>query len=123
MSLASPLILEHRWGSVDVQDLGTVRDAKVFPGGARAWDWRETGTQHVPGIQVADVLELVEAGATHVVLSEGVHRRLQVMPETLAWLAERGVEVIVLQTQAAVAAYNRHVEAGTAVAALIHSTC
>jgi hypothetical protein len=26
------------------------RDAKLFPGGSREWNWRETGTEHVPGI-------------------------------------------------------------------------
>jgi len=34
--------------------------AKLFPGGLREWDWRETGTRHVPGIQHADVQELIE---------------------------------------------------------------
>ena len=29
--------------------------AKLYPGGARAWDWRETGTRHRPGIQPADI--------------------------------------------------------------------
>jgi hypothetical protein len=60
----SPRILERRWGLVRIDGHGTVKDAKLFPGGARAWDWRETGTRHRPGIQPADVAELLDHGAT-----------------------------------------------------------
>lgn len=41
-----------------------------------------------------------------VVLSRGMHRRLQVCPETLRLLEERGVKVRVLQTEEAAAVYN-----------------
>jgi hypothetical protein len=57
-----------------------------------------------------------------VVLSRGVHRRLQVQPETLAYLEARGVEVEVLQSEDAVARYNQ-LAASQKVGALIHSTC
>ena len=33
-------------GKIEVEGTGTLRDAKLFPGGAREWDWRETGTEH-----------------------------------------------------------------------------
>jgi hypothetical protein len=65
------------------------KDAKLFPGGAREWDWSETGTAHVPGIQPTDVTELLEHGATVVVLSKGVYERLRVCPETLKMLSDR----------------------------------
>jgi hypothetical protein len=48
---------------MEVEGHPPFKDAKVFPGGAREWDWRETGTRHVPGIQPADVQELIEHGA------------------------------------------------------------
>ena len=100
-----------------------VKDAKLYPGGARAWDWGETGTRHNPGVQPADVAELVEHGATTVVLSRGVLRMLQVCPETLRQLESQGVVVEVLPTPEAVETYNRLVDGETAVGALIHSTC
>ena len=56
----SPRILDCRWGRGRVDGHGTIKDAKLYPGGARAWDWRETGTRHDPGIQPADVAELVD---------------------------------------------------------------
>jgi hypothetical protein len=66
----SPLrILKLDWGTIEIEGAGTFRDAKLFPGGAREWNWHETGTEHVPGIQPADVSELLDKGATTVVLS------------------------------------------------------
>ena len=119
----SPRILDCRWGRVRVDGHGTIKDAKLYPGGARTWDWRETGTRHDPGIQPADVAELVERGATTVVLSRGVLRMLQVCPETLRQLESQGVAVQVLPTPEAVETYNRLAEGEAAVGALIHSTC
>jgi hypothetical protein len=47
---------------MDVEDLGSGKDFKLYPGGGREWDWTETNTGHVPGIQPADVEELLEHG-------------------------------------------------------------
>ena len=98
------------------------RTAKLYPGGARAWDWRETGTRHDPGIQPADIIEIIEHGAETVVLSTGVLRMLRVSPETLAVLQERGIRVHVVPTGEAVTTYNLLRETER-VGALIHSTC
>src|SRR4029077_14646613 len=61
--LKSPRISHLSWGHTEVEGHPPFKDAKVFPGGAREWDWRDTGTRHVPGIQPADVQELIEHGA------------------------------------------------------------
>lgn len=118
----SPAIEHFEWGRIRVAGLGEFKDAKLYPGGGRAWDWNETGTRHEPGIQPADVEELLAQGAEVVVLSKGVHERLQTCPETLELLAARGVEVQVLQSEAAVAAYEA-LRGQRRVGALIHSTC
>jgi hypothetical protein len=118
----SPLITQLAWGHLEVEGGRSFKDAKLFPGGAREWDWRETGTRHVPGIQPADVEELVDRGARVVVLSRGVWRRLRVCRETLRWLEERGVRVHVLQTEEAARVYN-DLCGGEPVGALFHSTC
>lgn len=118
----SPAIRSLAWGSVDT-DVGAFRDAKLWPGGGRGWDWNETGTSHRPGIQPADVAELVDNGARTVVLSRGQHDRLQVMDATVEHLQAQGVAVEVLESRAAVERYNRLAEEGQAVGALIHSTC
>jgi len=118
----SPRIARLSWGCMEVEGHPPFKDAKVFPGGAREWDWRETGTRHEPGIQPADVQELVEHGAKVVVLSKGIWERLQVCPETLEVLANNGIEVEVLQTEAAVKRFNELRET-VPVGGLFHSTC
>lgn len=119
----SPKVLRHAWGSVEVDGAAApYKDAKLYPGGSRAWDWTETGTSHVPGVQPADVEELLEHGAEVVVLSRGRLKALRVPPETLDWLRERGVEAEVLGTEKAIERYNELAEERP-VGALIHSTC
>ena len=122
VELKSPRILRLSWGHIEVEGHRPFKDAKVFPGGAREWDWRDTGTRHVPGIQPADVRELIEHGAKAVVLSKGIWERLKVCPETLEVLAENGIQVEVLQTEVAVDRFNKLREA-VPVGGLFHSTC
>ncbi|MDJ0949478.1 MAG: Mth938-like domain-containing protein [Alphaproteobacteria bacterium] len=117
----SPPITHLSWGRLEVPGK-SFKDAKLYPGGAREWDWRETGTHHVPGIQPADVAELLEHGADVVVLSKGVWERLQVCPETLSMLEQKGVAVEVLQTEAAATRYNE-LRQTARVGGLFHSTC
>ncbi len=118
----SPRISAVRWGQVEVEGVGRFRDAKIFPGGAREWDWNETGTAHDPGILPADVAEVLAHGARVIVLSRGMLSRLRVAPQTLELLAKSGVEAHVLPTAEAVDVYNRL--CGTQeVGSLIHTTC
>jgi hypothetical protein len=118
----SPRILEISWGHMQVEGLGTGKDFKLYPGGGRDWDWAETGTRHSPGIQPADVEELLAHGATSVVLSLGMDQQLQVSPATLDFLRERSVAVQIAETQEAARIYNKLAE-DTPVGGLFHSTC
>ena len=120
----SPKIENLRWGRVTVEGVeGAFKDAKLYPGGAREWDWRETGTHHQPGIQPEDVAELIEHGATVVVLSQGHEQRLGVTAEALEALEAAGIAVHVEETSRAATLYNQLVDNGKRVGALIHSTC
>jgi len=118
----SPRISHLSWGHIEVEGHPPFKDAKVFPGGAREWDWRETGTRHVPGIQPADVRELIEHDAKAVVLSTGIWQRLQVCPKTLELLSENDIQFEVLQTEDAVERFNVLRE-NIPVGGLFHSTC
>lgn len=119
----SPEIRDDGWGRLELADGRTFKDAKLWPGGARAWDWTETGTGHAAGIQPADVDELVEHGAEVVLLTRGRQGALRVPEETVAHLRGRGVEVEVARTGEALARYRELRAAGRAVGALVHSTC
>lgn len=117
-----PKITHISWGRMEIDGLGVGKDFKLYPGGGRAWDWNETATRHVPGIQPSDVAELLDRGSTIIVLSRGMDLVLQTCPETLELLRGRGITVHVLETRAAVALYNRLAEAQH-VGGLFHSTC
>lgn len=106
-----------------IEGTGDGKDFKLWPGGAREWDWTETGTHHRPGIQPGDVKELLDKGARAVVLSKGMLLQLQTCRETLEMLEERGIRVYVLETKKAAQMYNRLAEQGEAVGGLFHSTC
>ena len=117
-----PRILEISWGHIEVEGLGAGKDFKLYPGGGRAWDWAETGTRHSPGIQPADVEELLACGATIVVLSQGMDKQLQgsrshpPLPGTARCHGAGG------RDSRGVKIYNDLAE-DALVAGLFHSTC
>ncbi len=119
----SPRITRISWGKMEIEGVGRGKDFKLWPGGGRGWDWRETGTQHVPGIQPADVEELLENGSEVIVLSRGMQLALQTSPETIRYLDERGVPHHIEETSAAADLYNRFADSGEKVGGLFHSTC
>ncbi len=120
--LSSPRITHVSWGRLVVEGERSFKDAKLFPGGSREWDWSETGTGHVPGVQPSDVEELLERGSTAVVLSKGMDGCLEVCPETLRMLRDKGIRVHILRTEDAVRLYNELREREP-VGGLFHSTC
>jgi hypothetical protein len=108
---------------MEVDGVGSGRDYKLYPGGGRAWDWKETDTHHVPGIQPVDVEELLAHASKVIVLSRGMHLALETAPETRELLRVRGVTYHIEETNAAVELYNRLAAAGEDVGGLFHSTC
>lgn len=119
---ASPRIESIRWGHIRTENGLDLKDVKLWPGGGRAWDWGETGTRHRPGIQPADVDELLEHGAEEVVLSRGMLKALQVPDETVDYIRRQGARVHVLATKEAVELYNE-LCGERRVGGLFHSTC
>ena len=118
----SPKITSFSWGNLEISDGNTYKDAKLYPGGSSAWDWNETGTRHVPGIQPADLKTLLENDCEIVILSKGVNERLQTKEETIEMLEEKNLDYRILQTEEAISTYNDLAETEP-VGALIHSTC
>jgi hypothetical protein len=119
---SSPRILAISWGHMEVEGIGEGKDFKLYPGGGREWDWSETGMSHSPGIQPADVQELLDRGAAAVVLSRGMEERLRVDPAALEYLEQQSVEVHVAETREAVQIYN-NLAGAVPVGGLFHSTC
>lgn len=121
--MKSPKINSMSWGAMEVEGLGAGKDFKLWPGGGRAWDWAETGTHHVPGIQPADVDELIEHGCKEIVLSRGMLLRLRTSPATMELLEGKDIEFHIEESTRAAALYNQLAEQGVAVGGLFHSTC
>jgi hypothetical protein len=119
----SPRIIALSWGRMEIDGVGGGKDFKLWPGGGREWDWRETNTHHRPGIQPADVEELLEHGSRTIVLSRGMLRMLHTCPETLSLLERQNVDVRVEETGAAAETYNTLAARGDPVGGLFHSTC
>lgn len=119
----SPRIAHMSWGRMKIDGIGMGKDFKLWPGGGREWDWQETDTHHVPGIQPKDVKELLDNGSQTIVLSRGILSRLQTCQETLEMLEKMGITVHVAETKDAAALYNELASRGEAVGGLFHSTC
>ncbi len=119
----SPTINHISWGRMEVNGVGVGKDFKLWPGGGREWDWRETGTHHVPGIQPADVEELLNNGSQAIVLSRGMWLALQTCQETIDLLDEKHIPVHIAETKAAAKIYNDLIADGESVGGLFHSTC
>ena len=121
--ILSPRIDRITWGRMEVAGVGVGKDFKLWPGGGRQWDWRETDTHHVPGIQPTDVEELLDNGSQAVVLSRGMLLMLRTCQETIVGLEEKHISVHIAETKAAVQIYNGLGSEGKAVGGLFHSTC
>ncbi|CAN9493054.1 unnamed protein product [Ophioblennius macclurei] len=122
--MSSPEIVSLSWGHMVVKGSSShYKDCKVWPGGSRAWDWRETGTNHSPGVQPGDLEEVLKKGIDLLVIGRGMKGALQVPPSTLDFVKQRGVEVKVFQTEEAVAEYNKLANGGAKVGGVFHSTC
>ena len=120
------LIRDLSWGEIEVQvgeEIRRFRDCKLWPGGARGWDWNETGTDHATGIQVADVREVVENGTRVVILTRGQQGRLQIQEETLDYLEDQDVSYQIEKTGRGVELFNNLSRRGERVGGLFHSTC
>jgi len=124
--MTETLITDLNWGNMEVSIAGEkqhFKDCKVWPGGAREWRWGETGTHHSPGIQPADIEEILERGIEEIVLGRGQLGRLGVSPETEATLHDSGISFHIEKTKKAVALFNELVQKGKRVGGVFHSTC
>lgn len=122
----APIIAHLEWGKIVVKDSDgkekTYKDCVLSPQGSAVWNWKNTGTEHNPGIQIADLSEFID-NVDFVVLSAGMQNVLQVQRETLDFITSKRKTYYYEQTQKAVERYNLLVSEGKKVGALIHSTC
>ncbi|MFC1593675.1 MTH938/NDUFAF3 family protein [Candidatus Neomarinimicrobiota bacterium] len=115
-------MVNRSWGAIEVEGFPIFKDVKLFPGGCIEWNWRDTGTEHSPGIQYTDVEELIDNGSKVIILSRGVLGRLKVQKGLVNKLESDGFIVHILKTKEAIKLYNELLNTEK-VGALIHTTC
>jgi len=121
-----PPITHLSWGRMELSIGGrtyTFKDCKVWPDGAKEWDWDLTGTRHRPGTQPADIEELLASRIEEMVLSRGMQLVLQTCPETEELLRASGIPYHIEETGRAVALFNQLWLEGKRVGGVFHSTC
>ena len=114
------------WGKIKVLINGKVhkfKDCKVWPEGAKNWDWHLTGTNHEPGIQPADIEEILEKNIDVMILSRGMDLKMNICPETEALLKSKNIPYFVEETKKAVELFNELCQAGKRVGGIFHTTC
>ena len=124
--MAETLITDLSWGSMEVSIAGEkhhFKDCKIWPGGAREWRWGETGTHHSPGIQFADVEEILSHGVDELILTRGQLGSLGISAEMEEALGKQGVSYHVEKTKQAVRLFNELSKQGKRVGGVFHSTC
>jgi len=126
MSNLTGPITHISWGRMEVtinNQTHHFKDCKVWPGGAKAWDWGATGTHHQPGIQPADIEEILDQDIEVMILSLGMQLMLHACPETEDMLQSRGVAYHIEETRQAVDLFNSLTQQGKKVGGIFHSTC
>lgn len=124
--MSETIITKLSWGQMEVSIDGQIhqfKDCKIWPGGAREWNWKETGTEHHPGIQPGDIEEILEHDVQALILSKGKFGRLGVCAETEALLQNRKITYYIEETKRATDLYNKFAKQGTRVGGVFHTTC
>ena len=127
--MSEPKILSLQWGQIIVENglkKHVYKDCRIWPTGSEVWDWSRTETHHVPGIQFEDFKDLLEnfPDTEIIILSQGMHNKLQIHPETLAILKKDypSIDVQIMNTVPAVKFYNEK-RTTKKILGLFHSTC
>ena len=127
--MSAPEISHLQWGQMTIKEndrLTTYKDCRICPTGSENWNWKLTGTRHIPGIQFADLSDLLKKypETKIIILSQGMEDQLETHPETLATLKTQypQINVKVLNTRKAVNYYNQYRKTHPIIG-LFHSTC
>jgi uncharacterized protein YprB with RNaseH-like and TPR domain len=116
--LPMPHIESYSFGTVTVDGKTHSSDLIILPGGVRAGWWRKEGHR----LDMQDLDQIIEAKPSILVIGTGNVGLMKVPQETLDYLAQHGIQVLVERTAAACQRYNELAETEQAAAAL-HLTC
>jgi len=112
-------IEDYAFGRIRIDGREYTDDVIIYPDHVHSPWWRAKGHE----LATADLDDILAAPPKVLVIGTGYYGRMKVPEETLAALQGRGIEVHVLPTCEAVAAFNRLAGESAAVAAALHLTC
>ncbi len=116
--MATPKIESYRFGRIVIDGEAHDKDVIILPGRVIGGWWRKSG--HV--LHPEDLDAVFEAAPEMLIVGQGANGRMRVTRETEQALAAADIELVALDTDAAVERYNALREAGN-VAAVLHLTC
>lgn len=113
------MIEHYEFGHIVIDGKGYSSDVIIYPDHVDSEWWREEGHRLSP----ADLWEVVQAKPEILVVGTGYSGLMEVPRETIRYLEENGIKVLVYQTREAWKVYNQLLREGKKVVAALHLTC
>lgn len=113
------MIQSYRFGHIEIHGKAYRNDVKLI--GERVvpeW-WRSQG--HL--VELKDVQDLLKADPEVCIFGTGAYGSMRVAESVKSALQDRGIEIVMEQTESACHTYNRLLETGRKVVAGLHLTC
>ena len=110
---------DYSFGQIKVEESRHTSDLIVFEDEVHAPWMRRQGH----GLAAGDLQWVLARKPDVIVVGTGAYGVLTVHQRLIDELSEQGVELVALQTGAAVEAYNERAQKGERVAACLHLTC
>ncbi|KPJ62690.1 MAG: hypothetical protein AMS15_03085 [Planctomycetes bacterium DG_23] len=112
------MIDSYSFGKIVIDGKKYTRDLIIYPDRVDDSWWREQGHK----VSLADIKEVLEQGPEVLVVGEGSHGLMKILPETKERLEKEGVELLVRPTKKACEIFNQ-LSPTRRVIALLHLTC
>ena len=113
------MIDSYDFGQIVINGQRYTSDVIVFPDRVKADWWRKEGHQ----LCVEDIEEALKEKLDVLVVGTGYSGLVKVLPETEKYVRSKGVELFVQRTGEAYKTFNRLVQSGKRVIAVLHLTC
>lgn len=113
------MIQSYRFGHIEINGKTYRNDVKLIGNKVVPEWWRSQG--HL--VEIKDVQDLLIADAEICIFGTGAYGSMRVSESVRSALQDRGIEVMMEQTEPACNTYNRLLETGKKVVAGLHLTC
>ncbi len=110
---------EYEFGRIKISGKNYTSDVIVSGDAVEEGWWRKEGHE----VNMEDINPILKFNPEVVVFGTGYYGRVKVKDEVVKELEKRGIRVLTLKTQDAVAAYRKLVEEGKKAVLAAHLTC